>query len=102
MGIGGGIIHVPVLGYFLHFPVHIATATSHFILAIMAFTGTVVHIFTGTFAHGVHRAIALAIGVVVGAQLGAHFSQKIHGTWIMRSLALALGLVGIRILMNVW
>jgi alkyl hydroperoxide reductase subunit AhpF len=39
--IGGGIIHVPILGYFLHFPVHVATATSHFVLAIMALTGTV-------------------------------------------------------------
>jgi uncharacterized protein len=101
LGIGGGIIHVPVLGYFLHFPVHVATATSHFVLAIMALTGTVVHIVTGTFSHGVHRTIALAIGVAVGAQLGAHFSQRIRGTWIIRSLALALGLVGIRILMTV-
>ncbi|MBP1739072.1 MAG: putative permease [Deltaproteobacteria bacterium] len=102
LGIGGGIIHVPVLGYFLHFPIHVATATSHFILAIMALTGTVVHILTGTFAHGVHRTIALAIGVAVGAQLGAQFSQRVRGAWIIRSLALALGLVGIRILMNVW
>ena len=101
LGIGGGIIHVPVLGYFLHFPVHVATATSHFVLAIMALTGTVVHILTGTFTHGVHRTMALAIGVAVGAQLGAHFSEKIQGTWIIRSLALALGLVGIRILMGV-
>ena len=100
LGIGGGIIHVPFLGYFLHFPVHIATATSHFVLAIMALTGTVVHILTGTFTHGVHRTIALAIGVALGAQLGAHFSQRIRGTWIIRSLALALGLVGVRILMN--
>jgi hypothetical protein len=102
LGIGGGIIHVPVLGYFLHFPVHVATATSHFVLAIMALTGTVVHILTGTFTHGVHRTIALAIGVAVGAQFGAHFSQSIRGTWIIRSLALALLLVAIRILMTVW
>jgi uncharacterized membrane protein YfcA len=102
LGIGGGIIHVPVLGYFLHFPVHVATATSHFILAIMALTGTIVHIVTGTFTHGVHRAIALAIGVALGAQLGAHFSQRVKGPWIIRSLALALGLVGIRLLMSVW
>ena len=101
LGIGGGIIHVPVLGYFLHFPVHVATATSHFVLAIMALTGTVVHILTGTFSHGVHRTIALAIGVALGAQLGAHFSQRVHGAWIIRSLALALGLVAIRILMTV-
>jgi uncharacterized membrane protein YfcA len=102
LGIGGGIIHVPVLGYFLHFPVHVATATSHFILAIMALTGTVVHILMGSFSHGVHRTIALAIGVAVGAQIGAHFSQRVRGKWIIRSLALALGLVGIRILIEVF
>jgi uncharacterized membrane protein YfcA len=98
LGIGGGIIHVPALSYFLGFPVHIATATSHFILAIMALTGTVVHIATGTFTHGVHRTIALAIGVLLGAQLGARLSEKIRGRWIIRGLAIALGLVGLRIL----
>jgi uncharacterized membrane protein YfcA len=102
LGIGGGIIHVPALCYLLNFPIHIATATSHFILAIMALTGTVVHIFTGTFAHGVHRTIALAIGVVLGAQIGARLSERIRGTWIIRSLALALGVVGLRILVAAW
>jgi uncharacterized membrane protein YfcA len=98
LGIGGGIIHVPALSYFLGFPVHIATATSHFVLAIMALTGTVVHIATGTFAHGVHRTIALAIGVLLGAQVGARLSDKIKGSWILRGLAIALGVVGARIL----
>lgn len=98
LGIGGGIIHVPVLVHLLNFPIHIATATSHFILAFMALAGTVVHIATGTFYHGVRRTILLAIGVLVGAQLGARFSSNIHGAWIMRGLAIALGLVGIRIL----
>jgi uncharacterized protein len=102
LGIGGGIIHVPALVYFLHFPVHIATATSHFILANMALTGTVTHILTGTFSHGIHRTIFLAIGVMVGAQLGARLSNRIKGTWIMRSLAVALGLVGLRILIQAW
>jgi uncharacterized membrane protein YfcA len=99
LGIGGGIIHVPALVYFLNFPVHIATATSHFMLAIMALTGTLVHILTGTFSHGVNQTLSLAIGVVLGAQLGAHVSNRIKGNWIIRSLAIALGLVGIRILM---
>lgn len=102
LGIGGGIIHVPALSYFLNFPVHIATATSHFILAIMALTGTTVHILTGTFAHGVHRTIVLAIGVVLGAQIGARLSEKMQGGWIMRSLALALAIVGVRILFVAW
>lgn len=102
LGIGGGIIHVPALSYLLGFPIHIATATSHFILAIMALTGTVVHIASGTFAHGVHRTIALAIGVMIGAQIGARLSEKIQGNWIIRGLAIALGLVGLRILAVAW
>jgi uncharacterized membrane protein YfcA len=102
LGIGGGIIHVPVLSYFLNFPIHVATATSHFILAIMALTGTIVHILTGTFAQGVHRTIALAIGVVLGAQIGARLSDKIQGRWIIRALAIALGIVGLRILYVAW
>lgn len=99
LGIGGGIIHVPALSYLLHFPIHIATATSHFILAIMALSGTVVHILTGSFSQGVHRTIALCIGVVLGAQIGAHLSERVQGVLILRSLAVALGLVGIRILL---
>jgi uncharacterized protein len=98
LGIGGGIIHVPVLSYLLGFPVHVATATSHFVLAAMALAGTVVHVLTGTFAHGVHRTIALTVGVVAGAQLGAHLSERIRGGWILRGLALALAVVGVRIL----
>lgn len=98
LGVGGGFIHVPALVHLLNFPVHIATATSHFILSIMALTGTLAHVFAGTFAHGVRRTIALAIGVVLGAQLGARLSNRFHGDWIIRGLALALALVGIRIL----
>jgi hypothetical protein len=99
LGIGGGIIHVPALTRLLNFPVHIATATSHFILAIMALTGTIVHIATGSFSHGgVGRTVFLGIGVLFGAQAGASLSTRVEGIWIIRGLAVALGLVGVRIL----
>ena len=98
LGIGGGIIHVPALVHILNFPVHVATATSHFILAIMALTGPGGHIVQGAFHHGIRRTIALAIGVLIGAQLGAFLSNHVRGDWIIRGLAIALGLVGIRIL----
>ncbi len=99
LGIGGGIIHVPALAYFLNFPIHIATATSHFILAIMAFIGTIVHIVTGSFAQGgIRRTIFLGIGVLIGAPIGAFLSNRLHGVWIIRILAIVLAIVGIRIL----
>jgi uncharacterized membrane protein YfcA len=100
LGIGGGIIHVPVLAYLLNFPVHIATATSHFILAIMALTGTVTHVAAGTFGGDLDMTLSLAIGVLIGAPLGAQLSNRIQSDWIIRGLAVALGLVGIRILIR--
>ena len=99
LGIGGGIIHVPAMINILNFPVHIATATSHFILAIMALSGTIVHIIDGSFTmESFYKTIFLAIGVIGGAQLGARLSKKIHGKWILKGLAAALCFVGIRIL----
>ena len=53
LGIGGGIIHVPAMIQLLKFPVHTATATSHFILAVMSLAGTCVHVASGAFHHGV-------------------------------------------------
>ncbi|WP_353853008.1 sulfite exporter TauE/SafE family protein [Dehalobacter restrictus] len=98
LGIGGGIIHVPVLVHLLNYPVHIATATSHFILAVMSLSGSIVHLATGVLSKGMWQTIALAIGVLFGAQLGARLSKYFHGVWIIRSLAIAIGLVGIRII----
>lgn len=102
LGIGGGIIHVPALVHLLNFPVHIATATSHFTLAIMALAGTVVHMATGAFSRGIRRTLLLAVGVLLGAQLGARLSGRVQGHWIIRSLAAVLGLVGLRILLMSW
>jgi uncharacterized membrane protein YfcA len=99
LGIGGGIIHVPLLVRLLNFPVHIATATSHFVLAIMAFSGTIVHIVTGSFTQDiVLPTLYLAVGALLGAQVGARLSSRVHGAGIIRSLAVALAFVGVRIL----
>lgn len=98
LGIGGGIMHVPALVYLLHFPVHFATATSHFVLAISAAVGTVVHIVNGNFdAGGTHRTVALCLGVVAGAPIGARLSRRLRDRWIVLALAAALLVVGVRL-----
>lgn len=102
LGIGGGIIHVPVLVHILNFPVHLATATSHFVLAVMALSGSLVHAASGVLSKGVLQIVALSVGVLFGAQLGARLSNKFHGVWIIRSLAVGLGLAGIRIFIMVF
>jgi uncharacterized protein len=98
LGIGGGIIHVPALVRLLNFPVHVATATSHFMLAIMALAGTISHVAAGSFQHGIRRTLMLSAGVVIGAQIGAVLSDRLHGRLIIRILAVALALVGARLI----
>ena len=99
LGIGGGFLYVPALIYLLRVPIHIATATSLFVLTLTAFTGSATHVAAGLFQHGVRRAIALSIGAILGAQIAARLSRHIHGDWIIRSLAAALGMVGLRLVM---
>jgi len=84
----------------LKFRAHTATATSHFVLAIMAGAGTLIHIVTGGFHRGVFRTLFLGVGVLVGAQAGAWLSTRLHGKWIIRCLAVALIFVGVRTLIG--
>jgi uncharacterized membrane protein YfcA len=98
LGIGGGIIHVPVLIYLLGFPVHIATATSHFVLAISTFSGSITHLTLGNILF--LPAIIVGISAMVGAQIGAMLSRRVKGLLIARLLAIALLLVGVRLLLK--
>lgn len=100
LGIGGGIIHVPAMNYMLNFPTHLATATSHFILAISAFTGAATHLLHGDLSDVYLLIIPLAIGVIIGAQIGARLSRRLHGRLIIQLLGGALGLVGIRLILG--
>ncbi len=98
LGIGGGLIHVPVLHRLLRFPVHFATATSHFILVFTAAAAVSVHLAAGNYAGHWPRVFALVLGIVPGALLGAHLSRRVHAKWVIRALALALLAVGARVI----
>ncbi|RJO62828.1 MAG: sulfite exporter TauE/SafE family protein [Dehalococcoidia bacterium] len=97
LGIGGGIIHVPMLIYVLCFPTHIATATSHFILVFTGLAGTLTHAASGTYAQSWQILLWIALGVIPGAQLGAWLSPRIKGLILIRLLVLALVLAGVRL-----
>jgi uncharacterized membrane protein YfcA len=99
LGIGGGVVHVPIMITALRFPVHVAVATSHFILIFTAASGSAVHLAHGDLSDAnLVRALLLAAGVVPGAQIGARIAQRIHGAAIVRFLAVALVALGARLL----
>ncbi len=77
---------------------HTATATSHFVLTFVALVATLTHVSLGGFDHGLAETSYLAIGVMMGAPLGAAMSSRLRGALIVRVLAFALCLVGLRML----
>ena len=97
-GIGGGVIHVPTMIYALAFPPHMATATSHFVLAVSSFFGVISHIMLDHIVWV--PALSVGIGAVIGAQIGARLSRKTRPRSIILLLCLALFLLGIRMIIE--
>lgn len=98
LGIGGGVIHVPLLAQVLSFPVPLAAGTSHFILAVTAWASTLEHLYAGNLPALSSQLFFLAAGAVCGAQLGARLSQYVTGPVILKILGMILLLVGLRLL----
>lgn len=95
-GIGGGVIHVPLMVYLLNFPVHIATATSQFVLAVCAMVGVVSHLILD---HVVWiPAVAISIGAAIGAQIGAKLSRKTKSKVILMLLSLSMFASGLKLM----
>lgn len=98
LGIGGGIVHVPVMIYALGFPAHVAAATSTFVLAVSSLVGVISHFALGHVL--LVPALAVGIGAVIGAQLGARISKNTKPTSIMNLLTIAQIIVGIQLILG--
>nr|WP_218039527.1 sulfite exporter TauE/SafE family protein [Dendrosporobacter quercicolus] len=95
LGIGGGVIHVPIMIYILGFPTHIATATSHFVLAVSSLFGVTSHLLLGNVL--LLPALTIGLGAIAGAQFGAALSLRTKSKSIIALLALALFALGLRL-----
>ena len=69
LGIGGGIIKVPVMNLAMGIPIKACTATSNFMIGVTAATGAAVYFMRGEVLPFV--AAPVAVGVLLGARTGA-------------------------------
>ncbi len=96
-GIGGGPIQVPFLIALLNFPEHVATATSHGVLAITSLVATAIHLAQGDYAGDAVPVLCTAAGAVMGAPIGARVSKHLSGKVLVRILAAMLAFIAIRL-----
>ena len=76
LGIGGGVVMVPILVTVGKMPMHKAVATSMFIMIFTSIAGAGVKLTNGQ----VHPDLAffLIIGIIIGAQIGARLVKRVN------------------------
>lgn len=100
LGIGGGIMHVPMMTYALKFPVKVAVATSTTILCISTFAGVVSHAMLGHITWS--PALVMGAGAVAGAQLGVVCAGKAKSSLLLRLISVIILLMGLKFLSYCW
>ena len=93
LGVGGGIVMVPAFSELAGIPLRIVIASSLACVGLFAIPGTITHAVLG----GVdwRFAIALGIGVIPGARLGAHLAIRAGDVRLRRAVAVFLGVIAV-------
>jgi uncharacterized membrane protein YfcA len=76
LGIGGGLVKVPVMHLVLGVPMRIATATSNLMVGITASTSAIVYLLRGGI--DAYAAGPTAVGVFIGASLGSRLGHRVN------------------------
>ena len=98
LGIGGGIVKLPIMNLWMGVPMKAAIGTSSFMIAITTMVGAVVYYFRGY----VHPAIVapLIIGVFLGARLGTELAQRTKGILLRRIFGFFIFITAILMLLK--
>jgi uncharacterized membrane protein YfcA len=109
-GIGGGLFTIPMMYYFLRVPLKVAIGTSSAAIFITAFSSAIGYVVNGMGRPGLpdwnlgfvdlQRGIALAIGTILLAKVGARVSFKMHPHRLRKLFALFVILVSIYLIVK--
>lgn len=87
LGLGGGVIKVPVLNAWCGVPMRVASATSAFMIGVTATSGALVYL-----GHGLLLPV-LAASAVIGVRAGSTLGLRLGQNQPVRRLKLALSIV---------
>jgi len=93
LGVGGGVIKVPVLNAWCGVPVRAAAATSAFMIGVTATAGAVIYYGRGQLAPAL--AAAAVLGVQLGSWGGMHVGRRTSAKWLKLLMAGVLFIVAV-------
>ena len=96
LGIGGGTLYIQIFVFFCAMSIHMAIASSMFMIFWSAIVSTITFASLGQINYSV--GIAFAIGMVIGAQLGARVSKKIEAKNLKKWAAILIVIIAIRMI----
>jgi uncharacterized membrane protein YfcA len=97
LGIGGGIVLIPIILYGFGFPFHHASGTGVTVTLLMGVVGTLVHSLAGHVHLGL--AMLLLVGSGISAQLGAIATSRLSARTLRKGL---VALIALTMTMIVW
>jgi hypothetical protein len=98
LGIGGGVLVVPIMMFAMDVPIHIATATSMFTMIFTSIAAVPKYFVENRI--DMMYALLIALGSIFGAQVGASTSRRVSGKNLRRFFAFILIIVGIKMLID--
>jgi len=98
LGIGGGIINVPVMSQLMKIPIKATIATSSLLLVFTTMTGSLIYAYNGYVDP--YIVAPLCIGVFIGARVGATFAHRARGRVLMITFAVLIVLTSILMILK--
>lgn len=103
LGVGGGIVQVPVMNLLMRVPIKVATTTSTYIIGITAMAGA--------FVYYNHRpesfidptlAVPVTIGVFIGASVGSRILRRVSQTALRNGFAVVVAIYTVQMALRVF
>jgi len=98
LGVGGGIVLVPLLIFVLKLDIHVAVATTMFTMIFTALAGVVQHFVLGNV--NFEFALMLGVGSILGTQIGAYIYKRASNTMLRGVFAVILLAISVEMIIE--
>jgi uncharacterized membrane protein YfcA len=102
LGVGGGIIQVPVMNVIMHVPIKVATTTSTYVIGITAMAGAFVYYNHKPSFVDPALAVPVTLGVFLGATFGSRLLRALSPHLLRRVFTFVMAVYAVQMVLRVF